>query len=115
MGTISADVTVDLPLGVGRLGRYTSSSHTHSATSESATNSRKCSRKDDNDYYDNDYLSFPEIESYATLPQNLYASSTIDVSSSSSHEIEFKQCTSCDEINLQHSKFCCSCGNVMSI
>ena len=70
--TISADETVDLPLGVGRLGRYTSSSHTHSATSESATSSRKRSREDD--YYDNDYLSFPEMESHATLPQNLYAS-----------------------------------------
>jgi hypothetical protein len=115
--TVFADESVDLPIGVGRVGKYSMTSHTASSKSassksETATSTNKRGREDDNDYADEDFTSFPSAQSFQTPPQDLSTSSASVVFPSNAQE--FKQCMSCYEDNLQHSKFCCSCGDAMS-
>jgi hypothetical protein len=71
--TVFADESVDLPIGVGRVGKYSMTSHTASSKSassksETATSTNKRGREDDYDYADEDFTSFPSAQSFETPP-----------------------------------------------
>lgn len=109
--SISANDSVDLPLGVSRLGQLneTSSmtpSHSDDATSHSSSSSststaevsilRKRSSADNYDFAADDE---PITTTHTESPDAKYRRTNGD----------FKQCQVCDEINMQRSFFCGQC------
>ena len=84
--TIFADES--LALGVGRLGRYTSTSHTASAMSESEPSTRKRDGEDDYGYSEEDFKTFTATPLPDTPPQDLSTSSKSDVFASHARELK---------------------------